>query len=289
MYYKMKGLNMKKINFSSKTKGFTLAETLITLTILGVIAAITVPMLINKQMEAANRTKLKKAMAAYEKALNQMIVDNDVKNDIASALNTAGCTITSPYFKKINGDGCHFQTADKVWWDITDIEHPLISLKDEITDDNIATLKSNADSLDDDKTSFVMVGEIKDGIVRINDKGGIVKDSDDEKYVDKLYVFTNKESNNQENISERIAECNGDVICKANIYKETTCPSGTLAGATGEWKCTNCGPKGCIAFEGEMYSIYDENGDHFISFYNAAPDDCWDAHFNKVSCPSNSN
>ena len=89
-------------------KAFTLAETLITLTILGVVAAITVPMLINKQMESANRTKLKKAMAAYEKALNQMIVDNDVKGDIASALNKAGCTITSPYFKKINGDGCRF-------------------------------------------------------------------------------------------------------------------------------------------------------------------------------------
>ena len=282
---------MKKINFCKQKKAFTLAETLITLTILGVIAAITVPMLINKQMEAANRTKLKKAMAAYEKALNQMIIDNDIKGSV-SAVEGFGsdCSESTKYLKKVvEITPCRFQTADKVWWDITDIEHPLISLKDEITDDNIATLKSNADSLDDDKTSFVMVGEIKDGIVRINDKGGIVKDSDDEKYVDKLYVFTNKESNNQENISERIAECNGDVICKANIYKETTCPSGTLAGATGEWKCTNCGPKGCIAFEGEMYSIYDENGDHFISFYNAAPDDCWDAHFNKVSCPSNSN
>ena len=41
---------MKKFNFSRQTKGFTLAETLITLTILGVIAAITVPMLINKQI-----------------------------------------------------------------------------------------------------------------------------------------------------------------------------------------------------------------------------------------------
>ena len=62
-----------KINF--KKEGFTLAETLITLTILGVVAAITVPMLINKQTEAANRTKLKKAMAVYEKALNQMIIN----------------------------------------------------------------------------------------------------------------------------------------------------------------------------------------------------------------------
>ena len=43
-------------------KAFTLAETLITLTILGVVAAITVPSLINKQSESVDRTKLKKAM-----------------------------------------------------------------------------------------------------------------------------------------------------------------------------------------------------------------------------------
>ena len=119
-----------------KKAAFTLAETLITLTILGVIAAITVPMLINKQMEAANRTKLKKAMAAYEKALNQMIIDNDIKGSITAVEGfrlTDNCSGSRPYFKAIKeiaGNNCRFQTADKVWWDITDIEHPLISLND---------------------------------------------------------------------------------------------------------------------------------------------------------------
>ena len=189
------GRNRWRMNMShtssGRVKAFTLAETLITLTILGVIAAITVPMLINKQMEAANRTKVKKAMANYEKALNQMIIDNDVKGDIAGVLNTVGCTITSPYFKKINGDGCIFQTADKVWWDITNIEQPLISLKDEITDENSAALRAKADSLDKDKTSFVMVGEIKNGILRINDKGVTLSSTNKGKYLDKLYSFMN--------------------------------------------------------------------------------------------------
>ena len=91
-------------------KGFTLAETLITLTILGVVAAITVPMLINKQMEAANRTKVKKAMATYEKALNQMIIENDLKDGAAisafngtinNGVNATDCENTRPYFKVI--------------------------------------------------------------------------------------------------------------------------------------------------------------------------------------------
>ena len=60
-----KKIMYKKITTNTK-QGFTLAETLITLTILGVVAAITVPSLINKQIESANRTKVKKAMAVYE-------------------------------------------------------------------------------------------------------------------------------------------------------------------------------------------------------------------------------
>ena len=114
-------------------KGFTLAETLITLTILGVVAAITVPSLINKYSESANRTKVKKSMAAYEKALNQMIIENDLKGSVGAvkawADTEADCALTTVYFKKILGSGCIFQTADKVWWDISDIKSAINKIK----------------------------------------------------------------------------------------------------------------------------------------------------------------
>ena len=207
-----------------KRAAFTLAETLITLTILGVIAAITVPMLINKQMEAANRTKLKKAMAVYEKALNQMIIDNDIKSSIGTTLNGNNCEKTNPYFKPIKtatGNNCRFQTADKVWWDITDIEHPVISLKDQITTaQESATIKGKADSLEKDKISFVMVGEIKNGIVRINDKGAV--SAADKDYLDKLYGFINKETSSAGGGSEE--DCpitsyfTGEVGCEDTEY-----------------------------------------------------------------------
>ena len=57
-----------------KRAAFTLAETLITLTILGIVAAITVPTLINKYIEATNRTKVKKAMEYNEKGCNISII-----------------------------------------------------------------------------------------------------------------------------------------------------------------------------------------------------------------------
>ena len=42
------------------TKAFTLAEVLVTLTILGIVASITVPGIVKRQTERANKTKIKK-------------------------------------------------------------------------------------------------------------------------------------------------------------------------------------------------------------------------------------
>ena len=67
-----------------KRVAFTLQETLITLTILGVVASITIPALIQKYIEATSRVKVKKAMAAYEKAVNQMVVENNISGLIKS-------------------------------------------------------------------------------------------------------------------------------------------------------------------------------------------------------------
>ena len=184
-------------------KAFTLAETLITLAILGVVAAITVPMLINKQMEAANRTKVKKAMATYEKALNQMIIENDIKGDVAQ-LNDATCSKTKVYFKAVETQGdCRFKTSDRVWWDITNIENPIIMLKDEYktTDLNTETtgLKALAQS-SENKEVFGMVGRFADGVLRINDNGfESTNGSDAQKAeVAKLYGFINNEKGSAE-------------------------------------------------------------------------------------------
>ena len=63
-----------KLNYRSK-KAFTLAEVLVTLGIIGVVAAMTMPMLIANQKEKATVTKLKKSYSilnqAYIRAVNE--------------------------------------------------------------------------------------------------------------------------------------------------------------------------------------------------------------------------
>ena len=233
--HKLQELHLIDRGYEEKNAAFTLAETLITLTILGVVAAITVPSLINKQTESANRTKLKKAMAVYEKALSQMIIENDIKGDLYSEFPKNDCSKTTEYFKKVEttSSDCRFRTADRIWWDISDIKYPVISLKDQITTQaESAAIKAKADSIEKDKTSFVMVGEIKDGIVRINDKG-VTTATPDKNYLDKLYGFMNNASSGVVDTPtiDRSRACSDDtkngggnyVSCINNDYLDEDC------------------------------------------------------------------
>ena len=70
-------LNFKS-RFSAKSckKGFTLAETLITLVIIGIIAAITVPTLIIGHQKEEALDKIKKAYSTLQQTKNQAIMEN---------------------------------------------------------------------------------------------------------------------------------------------------------------------------------------------------------------------
>ena len=115
-----------------KEKAFTLAEVLITLSILGVVAAITIPSLVRTQSEIANRTKIKKAMAAYESMISRISIEEDIHNN--SALRDFLCSSTytlnndlGKYLKisekqnvemsRINTGSDLVKTADGVWYD----------------------------------------------------------------------------------------------------------------------------------------------------------------------------
>ena len=55
-----------------KKSAFTLAEVLITLGIIGVIAAITIPTIVNHYKEKVTITKLKKLNSTFQNAVNLM-------------------------------------------------------------------------------------------------------------------------------------------------------------------------------------------------------------------------
>ena len=110
----------RKIN--NQNKAFTLAEVLITLVIIGVIAAITVPLMIASYQKEATLTRLKKTYSALAQTTNRAIADNGPvasweiiggSNTFKAALDTTEKYIT-PYLitqKKCasyNETDCHF-------------------------------------------------------------------------------------------------------------------------------------------------------------------------------------
>lgn len=204
-------LNFKHSIYNDKAKAFTLAEALTVIVILGIIAALLVPALLKNYRYAIYRTKIKKAMVTYETAFNNMVMDSGIYRD-TNLLNdwantnklrkSSLCFKSKTYFNilKSGYTDCVFRTADGIWWDISTISNPLISLKDEITLNNNDTLKNNAKSIDSDKTSYVMTGRlVSNGMtkseIRLNDKDyeDSLDDNDDNKaYLTKLYNFLNK-------------------------------------------------------------------------------------------------
>ena len=183
-------------NVCYEKAAFTLAETLITLVILGIVAAITIPTLMNRHRESANRTRIRKAMTAYEAALNKMVIENNLRAD-GDIDNWSGnnCANTRPYFKSAQ-DGanpCSFRTSDGTWWNITDIKNPLIALNNtEITD--IADAKTKAKDTSDN-TTYAMVGRFDaQGILRVDDLG-VETSGDNNAYLTKLYGFANNVRN----------------------------------------------------------------------------------------------
>ena len=57
-------------------KGFTLAEVLITLTVIGVVAALTLPTVISHHNKKVVETKLAKFYSTMNEAIQRSIIDN---------------------------------------------------------------------------------------------------------------------------------------------------------------------------------------------------------------------
>ena len=65
-----------------KKNGFTLAEVLITLGIIGVVAALTIPTLVKNYQKTQYVTGLKKAYTTFNQALKQMSIENNCVDDL---------------------------------------------------------------------------------------------------------------------------------------------------------------------------------------------------------------
>lgn len=105
---------------------FTLAEVLVTLTILGILASLIVPSVSMRVKENSNRAKIVKAMATYENFVNQFVADTGAKSDAevwSAYTSCGGCDCVMKYFKvskvKYNHQArkCKFITSDGLFWE----------------------------------------------------------------------------------------------------------------------------------------------------------------------------
>ena len=79
----------------SKTKGFTLAEVLITLGIIGIVAALTMPQLLNRTRNAHLGAQFATAISTLENGIGVYMYDNNVKSlkQIESGTLTVGALL----------------------------------------------------------------------------------------------------------------------------------------------------------------------------------------------------
>ena len=100
--------------FSKKKLAFTLAEVLITLAIIGIVAAMTIPALINKKQKAEIETQLKENYSIIQQSLkmaenDDIAIDSYLAEDLSS-VKSWFYTNLAPYMKYshvcFNAEGC---------------------------------------------------------------------------------------------------------------------------------------------------------------------------------------
>lgn len=92
-------------------KGFTLAEVLITLSIIGVVAALTIPAITASTNQSRAKTSIKKAVSVLNQALTISIAQDGMSAN--STNSTAGLrTIFQNYLSILSNDANSVTTAD---------------------------------------------------------------------------------------------------------------------------------------------------------------------------------
>ncbi len=104
-----------------KNLGFTLAEVLVTLGIIGIVAALTIPILLNKYQHTVNIVKWRKAYSQFNQIALKMSEDYEVSTfeqvlateNTENNKNDAAIKLFSKYFKHLNAD-CNGQCKGSI-------------------------------------------------------------------------------------------------------------------------------------------------------------------------------
>ena len=172
-------------------KALTMAEVLIVLSLLGVVAVITIPSAIIEHRKNVARVRVKRAMAYYEATFKKIVVDNNLMTDskVDSVIDT--CVKKQKYFKVVEimdnpePNDCVFRTAENFWWNVQDIKNPYVSM--------------SQNGLNEESKRFQFSGHVKNGVIYINDLQYEKKLKDANKAnkydeIEKMYNFINQKN-----------------------------------------------------------------------------------------------
>lgn len=110
------GYVLKKDNNTVGVVIIILICVFLSLPVLGIVAALTIPSLINRQNDVASRTKIKKAVYEYANVATIYMTETGKKN--LSGAFGQNCENAYKYFRIYEGSGCNFKTADGAYWEI---------------------------------------------------------------------------------------------------------------------------------------------------------------------------
>ena len=90
----------KNLGKSQRYTAFTLAEVLIVLAIIGVVAALTIPMLMNNYQKTQQVVALKKVYSQITEAIDRLVVDENVEKFSDTTLHDQTTADAKAFFKK---------------------------------------------------------------------------------------------------------------------------------------------------------------------------------------------
>ncbi len=93
-------------------KGFTLAEVLVTLAVIGVVAALTIPALIQSSNEKQATTSIKKALSTLNQALTMSIAQDGLDAGASNASDDGLRAIFDDYLSAIGNETDSITTTD---------------------------------------------------------------------------------------------------------------------------------------------------------------------------------
>ena len=216
----LKNLVLRRFKNLIGTVAFTLAETLTVLSIMGIVAALTIPALYSRHTQTVNITKVKKSMTTYDAVIKRIKAENNLSTEekFDNYVNKLeNCGNTTKYFIKTEGNGCRFKTSDGVWWDLTNIKRPVIAFSQKAINDATA---SEADY----KNSFYFVSSFDDeNILRVNDFS--YENGANAQILAHLFDFVNKTDKYSTELANNTSETNNNNLTDLDNTENTNTTS----------------------------------------------------------------